>query len=165
MTLDMHLVGDDHASGEVTTGGLRLDVIRIGDTVYFRGSQAFYEKFAGSAAAALFKGKWLYASATKGPLASFAPLTDMQTFFHTLLTSHGTLAKGAEATVAGQKAIAIEDSSKGGTLYVATTGKPLPVEIQSPKPKGGTVTFTDWNKSVKIAAPAGAIDLSKLESG
>jgi len=162
--VDLHLVGDNHAKGHLTVSGFGIDVVRVGDTVYIRGSKAFYTKFAGATAAALLNGKWLSGAATTGSFASFEQLTDMKTFFSGMLGSHGTLAKGKEATVAGQKAIAIDDTTKGGTLYVATTGKPYPVELTKTGSTSdkGTVTFTDWDKTTTVTAPKGAVDLSAL---
>ena len=55
------------------------------------------------------------------------------------------------------------DRGTGGTLYVATTGKPYPIELDSPgNGKQGKITFDQWDQAVTIAAPKGAIDLSKL---
>jgi len=42
-------------------------VIRIGGKAYFRGGTAFWRHFGGTAAAQLFKGKWLMASARSVP--------------------------------------------------------------------------------------------------
>ena len=168
LTIDLRFVGTAHATGHISEQGVGFDVVRIGDRVYIRGSKAFYAKFAGSAAAALLQGKWLFGSATSGDFSSFEPLTDLGSFFSELLKSHGKLAKGAETTIDGQKAIGLEDTSAsgGGTLYVATTGKPYPVELKSPGGgKEGTVTFGDWNKKVTVTAPKSALDLKKLESG
>ena len=59
--------------------------------------------------------------------------------------------------------VAIDDTTKHGTLYIAATGSPYPVAIVNSGPRApGTVAFDDWNKTVSISAPKGAIDLSKL---
>ncbi len=147
--------------------GSSFDVVRVGKTVYVRGSTAFYTKVAGKQAAALLKGKWLSAPATTGEFASIGAFTDIATFFTGVLGSHGRITKGAETTVDGQKVIAIVDhSNSGGTLYVATTGKPYPMGISSPHGgAGGSVHFTDWGKTIPVAAPKSSIDLAKLKSG
>ena len=135
--------------------GESFDVLRAGKTVYVRGSRAFYTKVAGKQAAALLQGKWLSAPATTGQFASIGELTDIKTFFTGVLGSHGTVTKGAETTIGGQKVIGLVDhSSSGGTLYIATTGKPYPIEIASPHGgASGAVHFTGWGTSIRIAAP------------
>ena len=77
-----------------------------------------------------------------------------------MLGSHGKLAKGDETTVNGVKVIAVRDTTKGGTLYVATTGTPYPVFIQ--RAGDGKITFDRWNEAFALKAPAGAVDLSKI---
>ena len=64
----------------------------------------------------------------------------------------------------GQKVIALKDGANGGTLYVATTGTPYPVELVSPgNGKEGKVAFDQWNTTVTITSPKGAVDISKLK--
>ncbi len=164
IALDLTLVRGKGGTGHMSENGVGFDIVRVGDKVYIRGSEAFYKAFAGPTAAALLKGKWLEGSATTGQLASLSTLTDMQQFFSGALDSHGALTKGAESTVNSQKVIAIKDNAKGGTLFIATTGKPYPTELQSPADgKDGTVNFDGWDKTVTIVAPKGAIDISKLK--
>ena len=163
LTIDLHLVAAKGGKGHMTESGLGFDIIRIGNKAYIRGSQAFYKQFANAAAARLFKGKWLVGSAATGNFASLTPLTDLQKFFNGTLGPHGTLSKSAETTVNGQKVIALKDGTNGGTLYIATTGKPYPVELVSPgNGKAGKITFDQWNNTVTITAPKGAVDISKL---
>lgn len=163
LTLDLHLVSAKGGTGHMTENGVGFDLVRIGNKAYIRGSEAFYKHFAGAATAQLLKGKWLVTSATTGQFAALTSLTDLQQFFKGTLGSHGTLTKGAETTVAGQKVIAVTDNAKGGTIYIATTGKPYPIELASPhNGKQGKVTFDQWGKTVTITAPKGAIDVSKL---
>ena len=64
---------------------------------------------------------------------------------HKLLSSigneHGALAKGSTSTIEGTKVIAVNDTEKGGTLYVATTGRPYPIQLSKAGSGGGKVTF------------------------
>jgi hypothetical protein len=167
ITLDLVLVAPDRARGRMTEQGESFDVLRVGKTVYVRGSRAFYTKVAGKQAAALLQGKWLSAPAATGQFASIGEFTDIRAFFTGVLGSHGRITRGAETTVGGQKVIALVDhSNSGGTLYIATTGKPYPTEIASPHGgASGAVHFTGWGTSIRIAAPKSAIDLTKLETG
>jgi hypothetical protein len=162
LKIDLRIDSSKGGKGTLTINGSNVDLVRIGNTAYIRGSEAFYRQVAGPAAAALLKGKWLKASAKTGDLASLADLTDMSTLFNEALKPEGTLVKGGESTVDGQKVIAVKDKNRG-TLYVATTGDAFPIEITRPAgDSSGSVHFDDWNKTVDVQAPQGAIDLSKL---
>jgi hypothetical protein len=163
ITLDLNLVAGKGARGEISQNGLSFKLILVGNTAYISGSPSFYRSLGGSAAAQLFDGKWLKASASSGDFASFGQLGDMRKLIDTTLTGHGTLKKGSTSTVGSQKAIAITDTTKGGTLYVATTGQPYPLQISKTGSESGKITFEDWNKATTITAPANAVDLSELK--
>jgi hypothetical protein len=162
ITLDLSLVSGKGGRGQMSESGLGFQMVVLDQTVYIDGSPGFWRHFGGAAAAQLFEGKWLKAPAS-GSFASVALLTNVDKLFNQLLSSHGTLAKGATTTVDGQKVVAIKDTTKGGTLYVATTGKPYPVEIVKTGAQGGRVVFDHFNNSVSLTAPANAIDISQLQ--
>jgi hypothetical protein len=161
LTLDLTIVKDKGGKGTFAENGLSFDVVRIGDTVYIKGSKAFLEQFAGATAAQLFAGKWLKGSATDGQLSALTPLTDAQQLFKAALGNHGKLANKGETDLDGKKVVAIVDTTQGGTLYVAATGDPLPVQLKGSKQQG-RLAFADWNADAAIEAPKGAIDLSQL---
>jgi hypothetical protein len=161
-TLDLNLLNGKGGKGSMSQGGLGFKIVAVGNQVYINGSNAFWQKFGGSAASQLLSGKWLKAPAT-GQLSSIASLTNVHTLFNQLLTSHGKLVKGSTSTVNGQKVIAVKDTTNGGTLYVATTGKPYPVEIIKSGSDGGKITFDQFNQAVTLAPPANSIDISKLQ--
>lgn len=162
LTLDLNLVNGKGASGTISTSGFTVDIIDVAHTVYLKGSNSFWQHFGGKAAAQLFQGKWLKAPAS-GNFAAFAQFTDLSQLFQRILSSHGKLAKGPQTTMAGQKVITIKDVSKGGALYVATTGKPYPVALSKPGSGGGTVRFTNYDQPVSLSAPANAVDISQFQ--
>jgi hypothetical protein len=164
VTIDLNLVAGKGARGEISENGASFKLILLGGTAYISGSPAFYRSLGGAAAAQLLDGKWLKASATSGEFASFNSLGNMRQLIDTTLAAHGTLTKGATSTVNGQQAIAITDTNKTGTLYVATNGKPYPVAIAKGGSENGKITFSNWNQPVTITAPANAVDLSELKS-
>jgi hypothetical protein len=165
ISLDMELLAGKGGKGKISQEGFSIDLIQTGGAVYINGSAAFYKHVGGGEAARLLQGRWLKAPANSGELASLASLTDLSKLIDTALASHGTLSKGSTATVEGQQAIGLEDNSKGGTLYVATTGKPYPLEITKGGKESGKVVLDRWDKPVTLSAPAGAIDISKLQAG
>jgi hypothetical protein len=162
ITLDLSLVAGKGGGGQMSESGLSFKIIDLKQVVYLNGSDAFWRHVGGNAAAQLFHGKWLRAPAT-GQFASVAALTDVQTLFSKLLSSHGTLAKGRTSTVSGQKVVAVRDTTMGGTLYVATTGRPYPIELSKTGAQGGHIAFDRYNESVSLKPPASSIDVSKLK--
>ena len=162
ITLDLNLVNGKGGRGSMAQNGLSFQIVAVGPEVYINGSQSFWRTFGGAAAAQLLTGKWLKAPAT-GQLSSLATLTNVQKLFNQLLSSHGKLAKGKTTTIHGQQAIAVSDTTNGGTLYVATTGKAYPLEISKNGARGGQITFDHFNQPVTLTPPANAIDISQLK--
>ena len=163
VVLDLSLTSNKGATGSVTTDGLKFDLIRVGDTLYVRGSDAFYAHFAGAPAAKLLHGKWLKGSATASRLTSLVPLTDMGPLFDKISAGHGKVVNDGTKTYKGQQVVQIRDTTDGSKLLVAGTGKPYPVAITGgSKSQSGAITFDDWNKGVPLSAPAGAIDISRI---
>jgi hypothetical protein len=164
ITLDLELVSGKGGRGQISEGGLSFNLIQVDDTAYISGSPAFYSHFGGPAAAQLLEGKWLKAPASSGSFSSLGSLTDLNQLLNTALSDHGALSKGPTTTIDGQPVLSVSDASHGGNLYVATTGKPYPIEISKAGKTGGTISFSDWNAPVTLTAPKDAIDLSQLES-
>jgi len=163
ITLDLSMARGKGAKGSMSTNGLEFDLVRIGDTAYVRGSDAFYEHFAGAGLAQLLHGKWLEAPITKGRFSSLAPLTSIDLLLDKVSENHGKLVNEGETTYKGRQVVAIRDASDNSKLYVAGTGKPYPVALVGGKAnQSGTVTFGGWNSTVSLTAPNGAIDLSQL---
>lgn len=164
LTLDLTIQQGKGAKGTISEGPLSFELIKVGDSVYIKGSSAFYSHFAGGEAAKLLQGKWLQAPASSGEFQTLGGLTDMHALLSTVLGEKGTLAKGGTSTVAGHKVIAVKDTTKGGVLYVATTGKPYPIQIAKNGSGGGKVNFEDWDAAVSISAPRNAVNIEKLKS-
>ena len=109
-------------------------------------------------AAQLFQGKWLK-TPDSGQFATLGDLASIPSLFGQLLRAHGKLAKAGRATVNGQPAVAVRDTTAGGTLYVAATGPPYPLAIVKRGTDGGHVGFTDFDQTVRLRAPADTISL------
>lgn len=163
ITVDIRIVRGRGGKGSMSESGLSFELIRLGGKVYIRGSDAFYKKFAGQAGAQLFHGKWLQFRTSDADMASITPFTEIDTFFEGITSQHGKLRNDGETSFHGQKAVAIKDTSQGGTLYVAATGTPYPVGIASSGAESGAILFDDWNASASISAPKNAVDISKLK--
>jgi hypothetical protein len=162
VTLDLSIVAGKGARGEMSESGLSFRLIADGDYVYINGSKEFWLKSGGSAAAKLFDGKWLKASAKTGSFASLSSLTDLHALVGGLV-HHGKLQKGSTTTRDGKRVIAVRDTTNQGTLYVATTGKPYPVEIEKAGAGAGHITFDRIDAPVSLTPPANSIDTTKLK--
>jgi hypothetical protein len=165
ITLDLNLLASRGGYGQLSENALSFEVIHVGGTVYIKGSPAFYRHVGGPAAAELLQGRWLKAPATVGSFASLASLTDLHQLVDMTLTIRGTLVRAGTATVNGQKVVGVTDTSHGGTLYVATTGPPYPVEVAENGKTGGKIVFDRWSKPVSLTAPANAVDITQLQAG
>ena len=166
ITLDLSMTRSNGAKGSMSTSGLKFDLVRVGDTLYIRGSDAFYRHFAGGGIAQLLHGKWLKAPATKGRLRSLAPLTSLGALFTEIGAHHGKLANDGETTYKGARVVAIRDTSDNSKLYVAATGKPYPVALVGGKAgQSGRIEFSDWNEPVSLSAPKDALDISQFGVG
>jgi hypothetical protein len=164
ITLDMHLRAGKGGRGSLSENGLAFQLIQTGGTVYIKGSPAFYKRIGGTAAAQLLQGKWLKAAASSSDFASLSQLTDLRQLVDQTLAKPGSLTKGQTTTVNGQKVVGLTDKTKGGTLYIAATGQPYPIEITKSGSGGGKIVFDSWNKPVTVAPPANAIDVAQLQS-
>ncbi len=162
LDIDLELVAGQGGRGHIAVDGLGIDIVNTAGSLYVNGSDAFYRRIAGPAAARVLRGKWLKAPPTAGNFAPLASLTDLRTLLDTTLASHGALQRGASTTAGGREVIAVKDVSKGGTLYVSARGAPFPVEISKAGQGGGRISFDRWNKPVSISAPANAINIRQL---
>ncbi len=156
------------ARARVSLLGLDYEVIRIGNTVYLKGSQAFYARLSTTLGKTLHvpKGTWLKAPASGGPLGELAALTDLPKELNLILSTSAYLTKGASTTIDGQKAIAIKEKAKlyEGTLYVASTGKPYPIELlKSGGRERGRTRFSGWGRGVSLRAPSPAVEVGGLK--
>jgi hypothetical protein len=160
IAIDLHL-SRTGGSGTVAGTGLRFEVTRIGNAAYFTGTQGFYRHFTNHAGIVLLNGRWLKVPATDPRFKSFAALTDMTALLGQILRPTGAVVKAGTQTVAGVRVVGLRDSSHG-TLYVAATGTPYPVEIVNTGAHAGIVRFDQWNRAITLHAPANPVRLYQL---
>jgi hypothetical protein len=67
-----------------------------------------------------------------------------------LLNPSGEITKGTVGEADGQPAVPLESSD--GTLWVATTGEPLPLLIEQ-NDGAGRASFGEWSAPVEIPVP------------
>src|SRR5215471_18780978 len=137
ISLDLTLAKGKGASGSISLNGASFDLILLGHTAYIKAGPAFWKKYGGPPAVAqLLENKWLKFSPNNKQLGPLTKIASPQSFFG-LLKNHGKLANKGETTFKGQSVVAIDDTTQGGTLYVAATGTPYPAGLV---PGGGSET-------------------------
>jgi hypothetical protein len=154
-------VGDGKGKGHLEEGGLSFDLVRVGKTVYVKGSAAFWKRFGGAAAAALLHDRWVRVPTTQAQVQQIIGLTDKSLFLNSILGQHGKIENRGLTDFQGQKVVEIRDTTQGGSLYVASEGPAYPVALKGGKNQGD-IAFTDWNADETVVAPKGAVDLSAL---
>jgi hypothetical protein len=164
VTANLSMARGKGAKGSASIDGIDFDLVRIGDTVYIHGSDAFYRHFAGATIAELLHGRWVKAPTTQPRFRSFAPLTEIGALLARINATPDKLVNDGKTTYKGTKVVAVRDTSDGSRFYVAATGEPFPVAIVGGKKRAqsGTITFDDWDKQVSLTAPSGAIDISRF---
>ena len=161
ITLDLNLASGRGGRGQMSASGLSFQIVVVNGTVYINGSDNFWRHFGGNFAVQVFRGKWLRAPET-GQFAAFAKLTNLSALLSQTLAQHGTLSKGQTTNVDGRQVVALNDTTNGGTLYVATTGKPYPIELIKSGANAGQLTFDRFDQPVSLSAPPNSIDASSL---
>ena len=159
ISLDLQLVAGKGGAGHVESGGFSFDLVKTGGKLYVKADKAFLTKYAGKAAP-LLEGKWFVVTAKTADFTTFTSFTDLVQLTNGIVSSAGTVTKGSTSKIDGQPAIGIT-SSKGGTLYVATTGPAYPLELQPATGSGG-IKFTDWDEPVTLTAPPNPVDYAKV---
>jgi hypothetical protein len=167
ITLDLSLERGKGGKGKIQTNNMTFEIINTGGKTYFKTNAAALQQLGGGIAAQLLQGRWIIAPSTLGALSSLTSLTDMTKLFDSLTSSLGTLTKGDTSDVNGQPAVGVTSTRPGGggTLWVATTGEPFPVELEGSKSNAGSITFDEWNEPVTLQPPANPVDFSKLSGG
>lgn len=160
--IDVHL-SRTSGIGILSLGNGQLQVRLVSGTAYIRGDATAYTAFGASPTQVQqVAGKWLSSKAGTGELAAFSGFLELGKLFSSMLTPNGAVSRGKTTTVDGQPAYALVDGSNQGTLYIAETGRALPLRIAKSGTGGGQVDFSDYDQPVSVTAPAGAIDISQL---
>lgn len=170
-SIDMSMVKGVGGAGTITMDGANFQVVTTPSTLYFKADQAFWTKSGAGAMASVIGDKWVKVPSTDKSFGQLATLADFTTSVGQYLKPTGTPSKGPTKTIAGQPAISLVDSD-GGSLWIATTGDPLPLLIESTSSAsasgdGGGLTFSEWNQVKPPTVPddADVLDLSKLAAG
>jgi hypothetical protein len=166
ISLDMELVADKGGEGRVTFGSSTLELRGLDGYLYVKGDEAFVDRLAGPASGRLLRGSWLVGRANSPALRSLAGLTSLDGLVGGLLDDASTdaLEHAGSLELDGREAIGVRDAGEGGTMYVAATGTPYPLEIVWKGAKSGNIAFESWNDAAEPEAPMHAISIKQLQS-
>jgi hypothetical protein len=152
-------------SGTIEEDGYTFRVVVVDGKTYVQG-QAAIEHFGSVALARRLKGHldnvWLQLDGHH-EFGRFPRFTDLSEVVSGLTSV--SLSKETGKSAGGRAAVALA-TNEHGTLYVASSGTPLPLKVVRDRKENGpheTLTFEDWNAPAHISAPAGAVTLSELE--
>jgi len=146
-----------------------IQVITKAGLSYLKGSAPFWSSALGSQGTpklvSALADKWIQfpqaqaAELTKG----FASLEDPGALAKGVLGSNSSkFAEGSPTTVHGTPVVPlISSGSGGGTLYVASHGAPLPIELVGTASQRGLLVF-GYPTSLSITAPAGALTEAQI---
>lgn len=170
---------------ELGRGGATATMTVTKGSLYIKANAAFWSEEQGDRAAEELADRWIKAPASSRELRDLTRELDPATLSRCLLKEHGTLAHGGKATVAGQPAVVIVDKgdrpgTAPGKLFVAATGKPLPLRTlatgserpggrkdplcdsdseDTPTRAGDIINFSRYDEPLKISPPPAALDI------
>ncbi|SNT64360.1 hypothetical protein SAMN05421812_1174 [Asanoa hainanensis] len=166
ITMDLKLNGEA-VQGTLSMGKGQgtVEILAVDGQQFIRPDKKFWDVNAGADVGAtiaqLMGKKWAKLSTKDEDLAAlFAPVSALDEL---LKPDGGSVVKGETKKIGGVDAIALMDSAVAEEkLWIATTGKPYPVLLESPS--DGTMSFSEFGKDPGIKAPAASsvIDFDKL---
>jgi hypothetical protein len=161
-SLDVHF-GADGGSGFFTQGSARFDLAGHGSDTYVKTTAANWKATIGNKPNAEQLATTLAPHWVRVPTAQpdFAQLLDyvnkdhfVQSYKTSAASQSGPFTKGGTATVSGTSATVYTDTKDGSKIYVAASGAPLLLKVDSaPGDGGGGLTISDYNKPFSPAVP------------
>jgi len=154
--LDLDLTSTGAVGGSINESNEKLDVVVLGSKDYVKAPAAFWESSGhlSSSQAAAIAPHWVAVPSTL--TSSFSSLS-LAGLSKSLSTDNGTLSKVGTKTISGKSSVGVH-SSKGGTLWVRSSGDPYPVAITGTLgTSSADVNFSNWNSAPLPVAPKGAL--------
>ena len=151
-SLDL-VVTKDSSDGKRTAGDTTLKTRVVDGVIYIKADEAYWTEAFNKKKAKKIGDKWVAGELSNPKLKSFKQTSTMKPLLTQFLRLDESAQVGEVGVAQGQPAVPLTASI--GTLWVATTGKPYPLQLNSSpdQPEVSEVTFTEWNKKVVIKAP------------
>jgi hypothetical protein len=156
LAFDLRLAAGRGAVGTVRKDGDTVELVATGDTMYVRGTDAFYRSLGGPEVAAAIGRSWFALPAGTAALAGLESLTEMDRAFGGLFDRPADAWPRREWTHEGAPALAFpyDDQSGDGPLLIVSGRRPLyPLALTGGPDDPDDLRFTEWNRPVRVAAP------------
>jgi len=151
------LLGPAGATGTVELAAGTVQVIRIGQVVWFKGDRKYWTSTGGSATADQFTGSFVKVDASEPDFAPFVRFTDPVALRDLLITAvpeSVTAGAGGATTVGGVQAVELKGLA-GAALLVAAAGEPRPLQLTTAGEGAPVLTFT-YDEPLEPAPPPAA---------
>jgi hypothetical protein len=146
-------------SGALAADGVRVEITKIGESTYVKGSGPALRKLGASAAAArVGANRWLKLGPKQVTLwegFSLEELADQLVHDDSPVDPRVTQAK-----LDGRRVVVLTQRN-GSKLYVANSGRAYPVRGEYKGPAPARIDFTEYGTDFRITAPENAIDVAK----
>ncbi|MGA5817335.1 hypothetical protein ACPC54_05680 [Kitasatospora sp. NPDC094028] len=178
MEISLAMDNKGQCTGSMTMPGAgKVEIIRDGKTSYMKPDAQFWTTMGGpngAQAAELFKGRYLTGFDNDPQMAGMVSLCNLAEFSKQIVEGGDKAGaapeKGTAGTTNGVPTFSLKvTNSKGekGTIFVATQGKPYPMEILTEPAKDGQtkIDFSDYDKPLTVQAPPAdqTIDFTKFK--
>ncbi|MEU5994003.1 hypothetical protein ABZ806_33955 [Spirillospora sp. NPDC047418] len=150
IALDFRFAGKTKATGWFQQGKQRVEIIRVGKTVYFRGNKAFLKEIGGKSAVQLLSGKHIKTTANSADFKDLAAFTDRMSLMKEALKEAGTWRTGRAGTVAGTPALTLT-GGPGVEIQVATRGEPYVLRLDGGP--GNRIEYLAYGTPVDVSRP------------
>jgi hypothetical protein len=151
-SLDL-VVTKDASDGKRTAGDTTLKTRVVDGVIYIKADQAYWTEAFNAKKAKKIGDKWVAGELSNPKLKSFKQTSTMKPLLTQFLRLDESATVGEVGVAQGQPAVPLTASI--GTLWVATTGEPYPLQLNSSPdaPEASEVTFSEWDEKVVIKAP------------
>lgn len=183
VSVDLTMDAKNNCTGRLGVKNGSADLRRLGEVLYIKGDETFWRASLSSRATAvpdggntdtvieLMKNRWIKMSTSAvADVRGVCDLDEMLAGLDEEKVKRARLTRGEDTEIDGVP-VAVLVKKKGRettTAYVAREGKPYLLKVvRSDSGEPGTVTFSDYDKPVKVTAPPAdeVVDLENLGGG
>ncbi|MFI0369253.1 hypothetical protein ACH35V_15325 [Actinomadura sp. 1N219] len=153
--LDFRYAGKTKATGWFAQGAQRVEITRIGKTVYLAGNDAFWTSAGGKGAAQMFSGKHVKSTLKNPDFKELAAFADRSSLLTEAVKSLGGWKKG-QASRVGAVPTTVLTAATGDKLHVATQGRPYVLLLEGGP--GNRLEYLGYEQPVSVQPPpAGSV--------
>jgi hypothetical protein len=159
--VDMRIRRGGGASGNVWIGAEKLSIVTTATDVFVKADEAYWKTLMEAKYATAIGTMWVKAPVTSSTFAPYALFGDFDGLLGTYLRPDGVATRGDVSTIVTTPAVPVVSSQ--GSVWVAATGTPYPVQVDTPS-TGDITRFGEWGSAVDVPVPslADTIDLGAL---